>query len=453
MNPNDFAIGTPWAISPRHLDNLIVNYTEFLKSPLDSVQALSINFSDDKNDPGYVVDNGVAIIPISGPISKSRGIFSFLFGGTSYGEIATALMNAMIDKDVGAIVFDIDSPGGTVAGVEAVGDLIFDNRDEKPIISFANGMMASAAYWLGSAAETIVGTKTSEVGSIGVLMIHEDQSKMDKEMGLKITYLTAGKYKALGNPHEPLGDTAKAIFMDELNEIYTVFVDTVARNRDIEFETVLTSQADGRVFIGQQSKDRGMIDEIGSLGLAVDLARSSIDNKNSLLGGITMKNEIKTIEDLSTAYPGLVDQIIADAKALVDVEAATKEARSTERVRVLGLVETFLGGPEKAAPFKAVVESDVTVEQFAAISGLQTSNSDNGDDGPVTRKMMFDAIKEAGAENPGPAGAGDGDKDYLVLVEAHMKSEGVSKAMAMRAITAKYPEKHEEYIRKANAAK
>jgi len=451
MNPTDFAIGTPWAINPRHLDNLIVNYTEYLKNPAERIQALSIKFSDE-DDPGYVVDNGVAIIPISGPISKSQGIFSFLFGGTSYAEIADAFSKAVQDDEIGAIVFDIDSPGGTVAGVEAVGDLIFNARGEKPIISFANGMMASAAYWLGSAAETIVGTKTSEIGSIGVLMIHGDQSKMDKQMGLKITYLTAGKYKALGNPHEPLGDTAKAIFKEELNEIYTVFVDTVARNRDIEFETVLTNQADGRVFVGQQSKDRGMIDEIGSLSLAVDLARSSIGNKNSLAGGITMKIEIKTIEDLSTAYPDLVDQIIADAKALVDVEAATEEARSSERERMLGLVETYLGGIEKAAPFKAVVESDVTVEQFAAISGLQPSSSDE-DDEPVTKKMLLDAIKEAGAENPGPAGTLDADKDYMVLVEAHMKSEGVSKAMAMRAITAKFPEKHADYIRSVNAGK
>lgn len=164
-----------------------------------------------------------------------------------------------------------------------------------------------------------------------------------------------------------------------------------------------------------------------------------------------MKLEIKTIEDLSTAYPDLVDQIIIDAKALVDLESATAEARTGERKRMLGLVETFLGGPEKAAPFKAVVESDVTVEQFAAISGLKPSSED--DDEMVTKKMMLDAIKEAGAENPGPAGTPDSEKDYMTLVEAEMKAGGLTKAMAMRAVTAKFPGKHEDWIRTANAVK
>ena len=450
MNPTDFSIGTSWAINPRHLDNLIAGYAEFMNNSAEAIQAMTVNFDNEGSDPGYMLADGVAVIPINGPLSKRSGFFSFLFGGSSYAEVGDAFKNAIIDPDVGAIVFDIDSPGGTVAGTEALADLIFDSRGVKPVIAFANGMMASAAYWLGSAAETIVGGKTAEVGSIGVLMIHEDQSKLDENIGVKVTYLTAGKYKAMGNPHTPLGAEAKAIFQDELNQIYSVFVDTVSRNRDVEVETVLSNMADGRIFIGQQAKDRGMIDVIGTLDLAIDLARSSIGNQKIIIGGKKMDLKIEKSSDLLDNFPDMVKEIIDTAVAGVELDTKIKEARTAERERLLGLVDTYLG-KEKAVAFRAVVDSGVSSDQFAAISSLSAGDPD--DDSPVTKKQMLDAIKQAGSDNPGTGGDPTGDQDYMTLVEAEMKAEKCTKAMAMRAVTAKFPEKHEAWIRKMNAKK
>ena len=449
MNPTDFAEGTPWAINPRAMDNLISNYTNFRANPVEGMDAFrKINFTDEDEDKGYIVNAGVAVIPVNGPLSKRGGFFTWLFGGSSYSGITAAFDNAVKDTDVGAIVLDIDSPGGTVAGTEALADMIFGSRGGKPIVAFANGMMASAAYWIGSAADVIVGGKTSEVGSIGVLMVHEDWSRADEQMGLKVTYLTAGKYKALGNAHEALGVEGREILQDELNQIYSVFVDTVARNRDVEVETVLSDQADGRVFIGQQAKDKGLIDVIGTLDLAVELARSSIGNLKIIVGGKAMDLKIETLSDLRAAFPEMCDQIVSETKAEVGLEAAVATAKADEAGRLLGLVDTFLGA-EKAKSFRAVVESGVTPEQFAAINALNPKSEDD-DDGPVTKKMMLDAIKSAGADNVGTGGGAGQDKDYMALVEAHIKENKCTKSAAMRAITAKFPEKHEEYIRKVN---
>jgi len=161
-----------------------------------------------------------------------------------------------------------------------------------------------------------------------------------------------------------------------------------------------------------------------------------------------MDLKIETLSDLRAAFPEMCDQIVSETKAEVGLETAVATAKADEAGRLLGLVDTFLGA-EKAKSFRAVVESGVTPEQFAAINALNPKSEDD-DDGPVTKKMMLDAIKSAGADNVGTGGGAGQDKDYMALVEAHIKENKCTKSAAMRAITAKFPEKHEEYIRKVN---
>ena len=138
--------------------------------------------------------------------------------------------------------------------------------------------MASAAYWVGSAAEAIIGSTTSEVGSIGVLMVHQDFSRMEDMVGVKTTYLTAGKYKSLGNDAEPLTQQAREVLQAELDKLYSIFTGTVARNRGEDIGTVEANMADGRMFIGDDAAAAGLIDSIGSMEDAVSMARSMVND-------------------------------------------------------------------------------------------------------------------------------------------------------------------------------
>ncbi len=125
--------------------------------------------------------------------------------------------------------------------------------------------MASAAYLIGSAADIIIASQTSQVGSIGVISAHFDRSGFDEKRGVKRALLYSGKYKVMGNDTEPLTDEARAYIQDKLDTYYTLFVDTIARNRGVSAETVVKDMADGRTFIGSKALDAGLIDVIGTL--------------------------------------------------------------------------------------------------------------------------------------------------------------------------------------------
>jgi signal peptide peptidase SppA len=152
----------------------------------------------------------VSVIPIYGTISQRMNMMSDMSGGASTEQIGAAFDAAMNNPQVSAIVLDIDSPGGSVSGVPELAAKIKAARGQKPIIAVANTLMASAAYWIGSAADEIVASPSADVGSIGVYQAHVDASEALADEGLKYTLISAGKFKVEGNPYEPLSDDARA---------------------------------------------------------------------------------------------------------------------------------------------------------------------------------------------------------------------------------------------------
>jgi signal peptide peptidase SppA len=451
MNPIDFSKGRGWLIRPESFEVLARKFIEFNpeNGGVDFEKQMAAYRSRVDNQDLYDLKDGIAIIPINGPLSKRMSFFSFLMGGNTFSFIAKAFRSAVEDPEVEGIVLKIDSPGGTVSGTEALADLIFSNRDEKPIIAFADGMMASSAYWIGSAADAIVGESTADVGSIGVLMIHKDFSKLDEKRGVKITYLTAGKYKALGNDAEPLGEFARNVFQDELDYIYNIFVETVARNRGVEFEQSL-EMADGRVFIGQQAKDAGLIDYVGNFNKALELAKVSSSGEIYQFRKGVQSMDIK---ELKEKHPDLFKEVkeIGFNEA---IEAATPETqiREQEVNRVCGLAEVQFG--EKAgSKFKAIVDSGVTVEQFKAVQDANPpADPAETEADKATKDKMLDVISDAGPDNPGADQNADIStaKGFLALVDEYMTARQCSKVDAMKAIMMKHPEKHRDYIKSVN---
>jgi signal peptide peptidase SppA len=207
----------------------------------------------------------VAVIPIRGFLTQKPSLFSMLFGGTSYEGVAADVEAAAADASVGAIVLDVDSPGGSVQGNAEAAERIRAVRGSKPIFAVANPFATSAAYFLASQADEVIGLPTSLTGSIGVIMEHVDMSEALAKEGVKVTVLTYGKNKAMGHPAQPLGDEALATIQARLDYFGRMFEAGVAKGRGISVEAVRKDFGEGAYFTADEALRRGIIDRIDTL--------------------------------------------------------------------------------------------------------------------------------------------------------------------------------------------
>ncbi len=152
----------------------------------------------------HINPKGIAIIRIYGVLTKKTEAFDHILDMTSYENIHEEIESALEDKSIETILFDIDSPGGEVNGVFDLADFIYESRAKKRIIAIANDDAYSAAYAIASSAEKVFVSRTSGVGSIGVIASHIDQSRFDERQGIKYTTIFAGSRKNDLNPHEPM---------------------------------------------------------------------------------------------------------------------------------------------------------------------------------------------------------------------------------------------------------
>jgi len=265
-------ITAPWAIVPEKLLEIQAVYAFHAHGNKIDITAIEARIGKPlvNDDQGYVVHSGVAVVPVSGVIAKKMNLFSDISGGASTQFIERDIKAAVSDPNVNSILLHIDSPGGTVDGTQTLAVVIRAAGEQKPIVAFAGGLMASAAYWLGSAAaEIVASSSTAQIGSIGVVTSHTDISGAESARGIKTTEISAGKYKRLASRHAPLSEEGEALLQDQVDQLYTIFVDAVAENRGTTSEQVLADMADGRVFLAGDARSRGMIDYIASFEATV----------------------------------------------------------------------------------------------------------------------------------------------------------------------------------------
>ena len=260
----DFMRMGPWAMLPEALMEL----RRRARSPLAASYA-PVAVAAVPSQPG----GGIAIIPVRGTITPRSGMMAMLFGGTSTETLGLQVRAMVADDSIGTIVLDIDSPGGMVAGVTELAATLRAARAVKPLIAVANNMAASAAYWIGSQATEFVATPSAIVGSIGVLMEHEDDSGMMEHAGIAVTLISAGTYKTLGNPYEPLSDDARAEIQALVDGAYGMFVADVAAGRGVKANAVRSGYGEGRVLTPAAALEAGMVDRIATLAGVIDRLR------------------------------------------------------------------------------------------------------------------------------------------------------------------------------------
>lgn len=225
--------------------------------------------------PALQVDKGVATIPIHGVISHRASMFEDVCPGmgTSCETIGAHLQEAMTREDVHAIVLDVDSPGGSVSGVDALASEIRAARDRKPILAHTDAMMASAAYYLASQATHVYATRDADVGAIGVIasLIDNHRNLQDRGYDPVVVKSTPGKGHMQSNG--AFGDAQRADLQREVDHFHEMFVDAVAAGRRID-RAKAAALGDGRAYIGREALDRGLVDGLQTFANTLRQART-----------------------------------------------------------------------------------------------------------------------------------------------------------------------------------
>lgn len=304
----------------------------------------------------YQVIDGIAVINLSGTlVHKSSGIDA-LSGMAGYNALANDLAQAMDDPAVRGIMLDCDSPGGEVAGCQALADKITNST--KPVWAHANEMAASAAYWLASAADELYLSETAMVGSIGVLMAHADNSQAIAAEGVTVTLIYSGAHKVDGNPYEALSDDVKAKFQADIDGIRTLFASTVASNRGMTTDAVLATEA--QVYRGQDAVDAGLADGVMSFDQALQKFSSSLAPRGAFtpLKGATMSKQA----DSTTITPEMLSEAVKAGADIARAEGMTAGA-AAERARIGAITGSAEAKGRETTALKFATGSNMTADE------------------------------------------------------------------------------------------
>tara|TARA_R110002072_G_scaffold246432_5_gene405702 strand:- start:4165 stop:5457 length:1293 start_codon:yes stop_codon:yes gene_type:complete len=338
------AAGEPWAITECALNNILT----IASRQNESIEVVSAKLGREL-DNSYVTEirEGAAVIPVVGPLFRYANIFTAISGASSYEVLAKDFTSALENPDVHSIILDIDSPGGEVNGCAEFASMIFEARGKKPIIAYASGDAASGAYWIASACDQIIASETSMLGSIGVVAVYRGS----KDESVLEIVSSQSPYKRL----DPSSKDGKSRLQSRIDDLATVFIESIAKHRGVDPPTVIKNFGGGDVFIGKNAINSGLADDIGSLEQIIN-ENSNNQNPAKLRGSsflaledstMTDKNhkteasegQVLSLESLKTNYPNLVEAIQTETIASTNDEASQQSVKK-ERERIGAIISS-----------------------------------------------------------------------------------------------------------------
>ena len=217
-----------------------------------------------RNDDVQITDTGIAQIPILGTLVRRSSYLGAASGLTSYHDIAAMAESAFADPQVKAVLLEIDSSGGEAGGVFDLAQRLrtLAQTSGKPLWAIADEAALSAAYALACAADRLWLTRTAEVGSIGVVAVHVDESAADAKAGMAYTFLHAGAHKVDGHPHAPLSEAVATDIQSDIDGLHSQFIDLVSAFRHLSPDAIRATEA--RVYRGEAALAVGLADQIGT---------------------------------------------------------------------------------------------------------------------------------------------------------------------------------------------
>ena len=263
MKLAELALTIPWQITPEALDAMLSIAAreplpeDEIAAAMHGPQSLALGPRDRREDSRTMgMRNGVAVIPIDGPIYRYADYFTQVSGGITTAQLARDFQAALDDPAVSAILFAIDSPGGEATGIGELSDAIYAARGKKPIAAYVEGYGASAAYHIASAADLVIAADDALLGSIGTIIGVADPSKRQSRT---IDFVSSQSPK---KRPDPLSEEGRAQLQQLADDMTEVFISKVMRNRGISRQAILDIA--GGVLLGQQAVDAGLADRLGS---------------------------------------------------------------------------------------------------------------------------------------------------------------------------------------------
>ena len=488
---------TSWAIMPSKLQAIV----EFIQlrveglslSPEDisgltkqpvALKAEIFETNNSSNEGSTSSGDKIAVLPIHGTISHRMNIMNAMSGGVSTESLGNEFASLVNNPEIGTVVLDIDSPGGAVSGIEELGNQIFQARDKVRIVASANSLAASASYWLGSQAHEFTVTPSGEVGSIGVIAVHESNFKAREKEGRDITIIKAGKFKADNSPLEPLTEEAQAAIQERVDERYDTFISAVARGRNIASDVVVNQFGEGRVVGAKSALDKGMVDAVETLSETIARlkgmpesserinspavnqevqivgfdkstlekeAREYVEELESHISDLESQNVDTKSEEISDeVLNGLPDEVKAQLQAAQDradeAVAKAEAAESMAAVERQSRIERELqdkvskqfphlpGTVEEKAKMLGAVESldrdaqkAITTQLAAGNKAIETLlTSEIGESTRVVASSTFDRIEK--------------------MADELASNEGITKAAAIRKIALSHADLYTQYV-------
>lgn len=332
---------------------------------------------------GYYNIGSAAVIPVIGSLVQRSSWMGALSGMVSYAQIERSFSHAMADAMVDEIIFELDTPGGEVAGAFDLADRIYEARGNKPITAIASEFAASAGYLIASAADTVVLPATASVGSIGVVAAHVDRSREMEKRGIAVTFVYAGEKKVDGNPYQPLSDRAKAEWQGDIDAIYSMFVSAVAKNRGISEKMVVSTEAG--MFMGRKAIDAGLADRVNTFS-------NEVHNASLRRGGgnrpqATTEDKTMTDKDNAELQKQIADaraEGVAEGRAAAEADRDSANAESVkaaetaerERIKTITTAEDAKGREEMAAYL--AFDTDMQSDQALAMLAKAPKNAGKG---------------------------------------------------------------------------
>lgn len=297
-------------------------------------------FTDAPQHKPFAFANGLAIIPVSGTLINRFGqSYGYV---TGYNFLRSQLNLALLDDDVTGILFDCNSYGGEAAGCFELSDDIHAARGRKPMVAVVDSNCYSACYAVASACDKIVVTPSGGAGSIGVVAMHVDMSKLLSDWGISVTFIHFGEHKVDGNPFQALPDSVKADIQAGVDASGEKFVSLVARNRKLDAKVVRDTEA--RIYRAEAALELGLIDAIATPVAAVQAFFSELSGSTQLAKEDPMSTEDQKPDQAAT-------------------EKAAADARVAERARVSGIITCEEAKGRTQLANHLAMKTDMSVEQ------------------------------------------------------------------------------------------
>lgn len=324
----------------------------------------------------------VGVITIHGALVNTENWMTEALGMSTYPAIQSAAAFAAMDKKVSRVMLDVNSGGGSVSGVETTANMLAQLKAVKPMTTYSDGMMGSAAYWLGSVANKVYVNASTIVGSIGTVAVHTDQSEAFAKAGIKQTVIRSGEFKALGHPAEPLSAKAEAHIQDMVDKSSAIFEAGVAANRGMSLPAV-QKVAQGKEYLGADAQAAGLVDGVMALHdvfaamekkKPVDNITTPNNNRSQQIRGSTMTRVVLTNEQMALAISAGADEVTlvaANAAAQAAIDAALTPTQITEAELAKVAAKTAEDAATLAAETVAAELAKTEAKDITGVNPLQ----------------------------------------------------------------------------------